>query len=180
MPAYVCDNKLSYETFSQILIACFLFDLPVLEGFDWHFQAPVHFTLSSVVNKSQQHKKFQRKVSWNRTLGCWVRSKNVTSVLWRFYNIDLWSPCHPMLTACFQNSFFRSWIARLVDSSARSKKSSKNFRRIRKRRKSFWPVDESSLRRSLVSGWTLSLARHQAPFAALREMKSSYKACGLL
>ena len=35
---------------------------PVLDGFDWNFQASVHFTLSSNVNKSQWHWKIPEKI----------------------------------------------------------------------------------------------------------------------
>ena len=36
------------------VLAC---HLPVIDGFDWHLQASVHFTLSSAINKSQWHQK---------------------------------------------------------------------------------------------------------------------------
>ena len=36
----------------------------VLDGFDCHFQASVHFTLSSAVNKSQRHQKIPEKFFW--------------------------------------------------------------------------------------------------------------------
>ena len=53
-----------------VLLAC---RLPVLNGFDRHFQASVHFTLSSVVNKSKQHQQFPEKSFWdpkNQTRHC--------------------------------------------------------------------------------------------------------------
>ena len=45
-----------------VVLAC---HLPVLDGFDWHFQASVHLTLSSAVNKSQRH----RKIGFSDFLG---------------------------------------------------------------------------------------------------------------
>ena len=53
-------------------------------GFDWHFQASVHFTLSSAVNESQGHQKILEKIfgnAGNRTWGCWVSSKNAICAL---------------------------------------------------------------------------------------------------
>ena len=63
------------------VIAC---NLAILEGWNLHFQAPVNFTLSSAVNKSQWHQKIPEKNSLEHqesNPGCWVRSKNATSVL---------------------------------------------------------------------------------------------------
>ena len=65
-----------------VVLAC---HLPILDGFDMHFQASVHFTLSSAINKSQWHWKIQEKFfgnAVNQTQGCWVSSKNYTSVLY--------------------------------------------------------------------------------------------------
>ena len=39
-----------------VLLVC---HLPVIDGFDWHFHISVHFTLSSSINRSQQHWKIQ-------------------------------------------------------------------------------------------------------------------------
>ena len=57
---------------------------PVLDGFDWHFQASVHFSQSSPINKFQGDGKIPEKLFgniWIWTQGCGVRSKNATSVL---------------------------------------------------------------------------------------------------
>ena len=43
-------------TFFVVLVC----HLPKLDGFDWHFQASLHSTLSSIVNKSHQHWKNSR------------------------------------------------------------------------------------------------------------------------
>ena len=70
---------------------------PVLDGVDCHFQASVHFTLNSAVNKSQQNQKIQIKLfgnAGNQTWGCWVRSKNATPELCSpppfFFLSNLW------------------------------------------------------------------------------------------
>ena len=39
-----------------VLLVC---HLSVIDGFDWHFHISVHFTLSSSINRSQQHWKIQ-------------------------------------------------------------------------------------------------------------------------
>ena len=46
---------------------------PVPDGFRWHFQASVHFTVSSPMKKLQQHKKYRDNFfenAGNWTLGC--------------------------------------------------------------------------------------------------------------
>ena len=78
-PDLSCTSTRLEQVF--LVLAC---HSPVLDGLDWHFQASVHFPLSSAINKSQWHHNFQRKTiikAGNRTQGCWVRSKNATSVL---------------------------------------------------------------------------------------------------
>ena len=43
--------------------------LPVLDWFDWHFKASVHFTQSSAINKSQWHRKIPQKAfrEWRKS-----------------------------------------------------------------------------------------------------------------
>ena len=50
----------------------------LIDGFDRHFQASVHLTLSSGDNNSNNIKKFPKKNF--QTQGCWVRRKNATSM----------------------------------------------------------------------------------------------------
>ena len=48
---------------------------PLLDGFNQHFQASVHFPLTSAGDKSEQHLKLMFGNRGNRTWGGWVRSK---------------------------------------------------------------------------------------------------------
>ena len=70
---------LAWKKIIFVVLAC---HLPALDGLDWHFQASYHFTPSSAVNKSQSDIEKFRRIFWgNQTWGCWVRSKNASSVL---------------------------------------------------------------------------------------------------
>ena len=50
-----------YESPGLIFFVLLVCHSPVLDGFDGHFQASVHLTLSSAVNKSQRIKKMAEK-----------------------------------------------------------------------------------------------------------------------
>ena len=63
--------------------SCFIILEPLLDGFVWHFQLSVHFPLTIIVDKYQQHQNNFFENAENRSQGCWVRSKNATSVLHR-------------------------------------------------------------------------------------------------
>ena len=55
-------KRLTIETTVFVcLFVVLAFHLPVLDGFDWHFQASVHFTLSNGDVKSLRHQKIQEK-----------------------------------------------------------------------------------------------------------------------
>ena len=66
--------------------------LPVLDGFDQHFQASVYFPLTSPFDKSQQHQNLTFGSTKSQTRGHWVRSKDATCEL-----------CSPRRNSCFSS-----------------------------------------------------------------------------
>ena len=62
----------TWNNASRYIFVVLVCHLPILDRFDWHFQASVHLPLSSIINKSQQHQKIPDKIfreCWEPNLG---------------------------------------------------------------------------------------------------------------